>query len=172
MTNRRFAFATLCALSTAAACGGTKTRFPGCGFAMLAGPTVIQQQLNDARAVLTEMPRGLPGQLPARVAGQGSQGNVLVGYDESRHPVLGYQGIGFPMAGAGGYGLLVMDDTSQRVQGVVIYESPAPRGYPEIGKVTSGGGDVTLPLFGVRVDWSGVSNPRCPLLGDTARATR
>lgn len=172
MTNRwstLAALAAVCALSTTTACGGGRPRVAGCGFAMFAGPTVIQQQLNDARAVLADMPRGLPEQLPARVAGQGSQGNVLVGYDESHHAFLGYQGAGFPTV-AGGYGLLVMDDTSQRVEGVLVYESPAPRGYPELGKINSG--DVTLPLFGVRVDWSGVSNPRCPLLGDTARTTR
>ena len=30
--------------------------------------------------------------------------------------------------------------------------------------------DRSVPLFGVRVDWAGVNNPRCPLLGDAIPA--
>jgi len=157
----------LAALCFAAGCGTGRTGSPVCGLAMVVGPTVIQEQLADARMILTEVPRGLPRSLPARVAGR-AQGVVLVGYDQSRNLVLGFQGEGFPIAGAGGYGLLVMDDTSQRVQGVMIYESPAPKDYPKLGSVA--GGDATIPLFGVRVDWNGVSNPKCPLLGDSVRA--
>jgi hypothetical protein len=46
----------------------------------------------------------------------------------------------------------------------------APQGRPELGYVT--GGERSIPLFGVRVSWIDVSNPRCPLLGDTAQAGR
>jgi len=152
-----------------AACGTGRTGSPVCGLAMVVGPTVIQEQLADARMILPEAPRGLPQSLPARVAGR-AQGKVLVAYDQSRSLVLGFQGEGFPLAGAGGYGLLVVDDTSSRVQGVVVYESPAPRDFPKLGTVV--GGDATIPLFGVRVDWNGVSNPKCPLLGDSVPAAR
>ena len=65
-----------------------------------------------------------------------------------------------------GYALLVVDDTSQRVQGVLIYESTLPRNHPRLGLVASG--DRSLPLYGVRVDWLSMTNPKCPLLGDTA----
>jgi len=157
----------LTVLALVAACGTGRTGSPVCGLAMVVGPTVIQEQLADARMVLTDAPRGLPQTLPARVPGR-AQGSVLVGYDQSRNLVLGFQGEGFPLAGAGGYGLLVVDDTSQRVQGVVIYESPAPKDYPKLGTVTAG--DASIPLFGVRVDWAGVSNPKCPLLGDSVKA--
>ena len=143
-------------------CGGDRSRSPACGLAQLAGPTLIQQQLREARAVLTEAPRGLPETLPARVITQ-QQGAVLVGYDGTQL-VMGFQGSGFPLR-PGGYGLLAVDDTSQRVQGVLVYESEAPRDYPKLGTVS--GGEVTLPLFGVRVDWASVNNPRCPLLGAT-----
>lgn len=154
-----------------AACGTGRSGSPACGLAQAVGPTVILEQLQDARMVLTEVPRGLPGSLPARVVGQ-AQSKVLVGYDQAHDLALGFQGtgMGFPLAGAGGYGLLVMDDTSQRVEGVLVYLSSAPRDYPKLGSVSDP--QASLPLYGVRVDWSGVSNPKCPLLGDSVRTAR
>jgi len=50
-----------------AACGGDASRSPACGLALIAAPTLIQQQLNNARAVITDPPRGLPDSLPAMV---------------------------------------------------------------------------------------------------------
>ena len=72
-----------------------------------------------------------------------------------------YAGSGFPART--GYGLLVVDDTSQRAMGVLVFESQEPKDYPRLGTVT--GGSTTLNLYGVRVDWASVNNPRCPLLG-------
>ncbi|MGH7672723.1 MAG: hypothetical protein ACREMC_07475, partial [Gemmatimonadales bacterium] len=149
-----------------AACAGDAARSPSCGLALIAGPTLIQQQLLNARALITAAPRGLPGALPAMVIQQ-KQAEVLVGYDAEGRIVLGYQGPGFPTRG--GYGLLVVDDTSQRAMGVLIFESEEPKQHPRLGTVTGGGGGGggggALHLYGVRVDWASVSNPRCPLLG-------
>lgn len=149
----------------AVACAPDRSRSPACGLAMLAGPTIIQEQLRNPRAVLTDAPRGLPETLPARVIGQ-PQGRVTIGDNDGRL-AMRYEGASFPQTAneLNGYGLLVVDDTSQRVQGVLIYESELPRNHPRLGLVA--GGDKTLPLFGVRVDWASMSNPRCPLLGDT-----
>jgi len=156
-------------LGLLAACGSGRSGSPVCGLGYVVGPTVIQEQLQDPRMILPEAPRGLPTSLPARVAGK-DKGTVSVGYDASRNLALAFQGTTFPLPGAGGFGLLVVDDTSSRVEGVMIYESPAPRDYPKLGTVSSGGADI--PLYGVRVDWNGVSNPKCPLLGDSARTAR
>jgi len=50
---------------------------------------------------------------------------------------------------------------------VLLYEGQRPpKSYPALGTVS--GGDKTIPLYGVRVDWRGVSNPQCPLLGSPA----
>lgn len=161
-------------LLAVAGCTGDRTHSPTCGLAMLVGPSMIQQRLTALPAVLTDPPRGLPATLPARVVyvGEGAkppQGEVLVAYNRSQ-VVMGYQGTGFPPA-PGGYGLLVVDDSTQRAEGVLIYESDPPRNYPQLGSVT--GADRGVPLFGVRVNWPGVSNPRCPLLGSTSdSATR
>jgi len=154
-------------MATVAACGGPRNRSPVCGLAILAGPTVVQQQLNNARAILTDVPRGLPSSLPARVAGQADTGRVGVGFEpRGGRLVMEYQGPAFPTRqdSAWGYGLLVVDDSTQQVRGVLVYESKQPPAdYPRLGTVQSG--SITLPVFGVRLDWSGVSNPKCPLLG-------
>jgi len=152
-------------LATLAGCAGDRSRSPTCGIAQLAGPTLIQQQLANPTYVVQDAPRGLPGSLPARVAVQPQQGEVLVAYNQ-KQLVMGYQGTGFPAA-PGGYGVLVVDDSTARAQGVLIYESEGPRGYPTLGSVT--GADRSIPLYGVRVDWRSVSNPRCPLLGVAAQ---
>ena len=162
--------AALCATAWAR-CAGDRARSPTCGIAQLAGPALIQQQLANLPYVLTEAPRGLPASLPARVVfvGEGLKpppGEVLIAY-AGQQLVMGYQGAGFPAA-PGGYGLLVVDDSTRRAQGVLVYESQVPRNYPELGTVT--GADRNIPLFGVRVDWAGVNNPRCPLLGDALPA--
>ncbi len=145
----------------AAACGGDASRSPACGLAVIAGPALIEQQFHNARAVITDPPRGLPESLPAMVIQQ-RQGLVHVGYDaQAKSIVMEYVGEGFPAHT--GYGLLVVDDTSHRSVGVMVYEGVEPKVYAHLGTIT--GGTATLNLYGVRVDWASVSNPRCPILG-------
>jgi hypothetical protein len=150
------------------ACGrGGDGGSPTCGIALIAGPSLITQQLNNARAVLTDPPRGLPDSLPALVIQQKTgAGAVIVGRNAEGKLSMQYRGPGFP---AQGYGLLVVDDTSQRAMGVLILESQEPAQHPRIGSIIGGG--TALNLYGVRVDWSGVSNPRCPLFGAPASPT-
>lgn len=154
-----------CVTLFAVACGGGGSRSPTCGLAQVAGPALIQQQLTLAAFVLPDAPRGLPDRLPARVIDIQSlqaQSEVQVSSRQNRL-VLAYQGTNFPPRDEG-YGLLVVDDSTQRAQGVLIYQSQRPpASYPEIGQVTAA--DRSIPLYGVRVDWPSVSNPRCPLLG-------
>src|SRR3989442_14999450 len=68
-------------LLTAAACSRGRGGSPTCGLAMLAGPSLITSQLANARAVLTDPPRGIPDSLPARVieqkAGSGGEGAAI-----------------------------------------------------------------------------------------------
>ncbi len=151
-------------LATAGACGGGGgTRSAACGIAQVAGPAIVQQQLDDTRQILTAAPRGLPATLPVRVVGQ-RQGTAAIEAGDA--VAVRYSGEGFPTDPQVGFGLLVVDDTSQRVVGVLIYDAVAPRERPELGYVTNG--ERSIPLFGVRVSWLDVNNPRCPLLGDSA----
>lgn len=152
-------------LLVAACSRGASSGSPTCGIALIAGPTLIQQQLTNARAVITDPPRGLPDSLPALVIQQ-RPGAVIVGRDAEQRVSMQYRGPGFP---AQGWGLLVVDDSSQRAMGVLIFESPEPTLHPKIGTIA--GGSTVLNLYGVRVDWSSVSNPRCPLFGAPASPT-
>src|SRR5439155_1627606 len=112
---------------------------------------------------------GLPGTLPVRVVGVTQQSAVAVSYTKGAL-TMEFQGAGFPatsISDSTAYAILVVDDSTQRAQGLLIYESRRPpEGYPSIGALT--GADRTIPLYGVRVDWPNVSNPKCPLLGAPA----
>ena len=166
---RRSAFALLGGAVLAGCGGGDRPHSPVCGMAQLIGPSLIQQQLKRPPFVLTEGPRGLPGTLPVRIAGTTLQSAVQVTYAKGAL-TMEYQGAGFPTASVSDstvYALLVVDDSTQRAQGVLIYESQRPpQGYPSVGELR--GGDRTIPLYAVRVEWPSVSNPRCPLFGPAA----
>ena len=158
---------TLSCLTPFLSCGGDRSRSsPTCGMAQLIGPSLIQDRLRQLPFVLTDAPRGLPGTLPVRVVGTRQQSTALVSYTKATL-TMEYQGAGFPagsVSDSTAYAVLVVDDSTQRAQGVLIYESRRPPlGYPSIGTLT--GESLTIPLYGVRVDWAGVSNQKCPLLG-------
>src|SRR3989449_9242529 len=137
---------------------------PTCGIALLAGPSLVTSQLANARAVLTDPPRGLPDSLPALVIQQkNDRGAVIVSRDAEGKISMQFRGPAFPPRG---YGLLVVDDTSQRAMGVLVLDQEEPAGHPAIGTII--GGSTVLNLYGVRVDWASVSNPRCPLFGGSA----
>ena len=149
----------------AGACGGGSRGSPTCGIAALAGPSLITSQLSNARAVLTDPPRGLPDSLPALIIQLKSRdtGLVIVSRDAAGKVAMLYRGGGFPPRG---YALLVVDDTSRRAMGVLVIDQEEPARHPPIGTMI--GASTALNLYGVRVDWAGVSNPRCPLFGGPA----
>lgn len=153
-------------LLLAAACGrGGSSGSPTCGIAAIAGPGLIREHLMNARAVITDPPRGLPDSLPAIVISQ-KPGAVIVGRDAEQRISMQYRGPGFPSQG---FGLLVVDDSTQRAMGVFIFEQQEPSQHPKIGSII--GGSAVLSLYGVRVNWANVSNPRCPLFGAPASTT-
>ncbi len=148
-------------------CGRGTGGSPTCGIALLAGPGLITSQLSNARDVLTDPPRGIPDSLPALVIQKSNdRGAVIVGRDAEGKVSMQFRGPAFP---AQGYGLLVVDDTSQRAMGVLILDQEEPKRHPAIGTVI--GGSTALNLYGVLVDWASVSNPRCPLFGGPATQT-
>jgi len=154
-------------LLLATGCGRGSGGSPTCGIALLAGPGLITSQLSNARDVLTDPPRGIPDSLPALVIQKSNdRGAVIVGRDAEGKISMQFRGPAFP---AQGYGLLVVDDTSQRAMGVLILDQEEPKRHPAIGTVV--GGSTALNLYGVLVDWASVSNPRCPLFGGPASQT-
>ena len=150
------------------ACSGQRSRGPVCGIALLTGPMLVQQRLDDPNAVLTDVPRGLPESLPIRLGLKADTGRVSVASQTQGQLLVTYAGRNFPDSAT--YALLVVDDSTQRLIGVMVYESPPPRReYPRLGAVMSG--DKAVELLGVRVNWPDVSNPTCPLLGSPAPAS-
>ena len=81
--------------SFAVSCGGDRSRSPTCGMAQLIGPSLIQDQLRMLPYVLSEAPRGLPGSLPARVAGTAQLSTVTITSAGGRLAMT-YQGQNFP----------------------------------------------------------------------------
>src|SRR2546425_8508405 len=124
-------------LLVAAACTRGNSGSPTCGIALLAGPSLIASQLANARAVLTDPPRGIPDSLPALVIQQkNDRGAVIVGRDAEGKVSMQFSGPSFPSRG---YGLLVVDDTSQRAMGVLILDQEEPANPPAIGTIIGGG---------------------------------
>jgi len=149
-----------------AACSGDRSRSPACGLAQLAGPMQMKEELRNVRSAIGEVPRGLPGTLPAKVVGFPA-GLAAVGYGPDGSLVIEFAGQGFPASPAS-FALLVVDDSSARVEGILVYDSEPPvTGLPRLGTVTSG--RVTVPLYGVRLVYARVSNPRCPLFAQPAQ---
>jgi hypothetical protein len=94
------------------------------------------------------------------------RGAVIVGRDAEGKVSMQFRGPAFPQRG---YWLLDVDDTSQRAMGVLVLDQELPAGHPAIGTVI--GSSIALPLYGVRVDWASVNNPRCSLFGGPTTLT-
>ena len=136
-----------------------------CGFMAMAGATKVLQFLENNHAVLVNPPPGLAGRVPARVIGHGT-GSAIVGKTDLG-VVLGFEGEGLPSIP--GFGLVVVDDSSEAVRGVLIYEIEPPQGAPQIGTIE--GPVSSLPLYAARIKWSFVSDPKCPLIRPADSAT-
>src|SRR2546429_8579698 len=110
--------------SFAVCCSGDRSRSPTCGWALLVGPRMIQQQPTTLPFVLTDAPRGLSASLPALVAGTSHQGEVTVAYQGARL-ALTYQGPSFPPfpTDSAVYGVPVVGDPTPRAHGALIYQA-------------------------------------------------
>ena len=149
------------------ACGqGDRGSSFACGIQAIAGPAMVLQQLPVAGRILTAPPEGVTGVVPARVVGYPSAHALAAPGPEG--VVLSYQGEGFPSLP--GFGLLLVEDSLETFKGVLVYETEAPRGLPMLGSISNA--TMTLPVYGLRVTWSVVSDPRCPLLSPVDTALR
>ncbi|MBI3981666.1 MAG: hypothetical protein HY337_02060 [Gemmatimonadetes bacterium] len=144
-------------LVVAACTARSRENSASCGFASIAAASMIINSLENMNMVVADMPADVPGVLPARVVGHGTARVVVAPGPEGL--VMGYEGEGFPTMP--GFGLLLVDDSSEAVRGVMIYEPEGPGGYPKLGTVSGAAG--TIPLYGLRVHWPSLNAPKCPL---------
>ncbi|GBD31438.1 hypothetical protein HRbin33_00390 [bacterium HR33] len=139
------------------ACESNPENSPACGIASIAAASIVLQSMQDLNKLVTDPPVEVPNPLPARVVGYGTSSALVATGPEGL--ILGYQGEGFPRVP--GFGLLLVDDSTEAVRGVLVYEPEGPPNYPKLGTIS--GSESTLPLYGVRVHWPSVNTPRCPL---------
>lgn len=142
-----------------AACGGSRDaeNSPVCGFAAVATASWILDQFQGRTTVLDSAPPGLSGQVAAKVVGHGS-GRALAARADAGI-VVGFEGEGFPERP--GFAVALVDDSSEVMRGILIFESDGPADYPQIGTISSP--TSTLPLYAMRIAWSRISDERCPL---------
>ncbi len=136
-----------------------------CGFTLLASANMVIQQANNIHRVMREPPADLSSRVAARVVGYGTS-TARTEESDSSGLMFYYQGEGFPAIP--GFGVALVDDSSEVFRGVLIYDLDVPRGYPRLGAIA--GPELVIPLIGLRVMWSAVSDPTCPLFAavDTA----
>jgi hypothetical protein len=152
-----------------AACGGGGERNPEnslmCGVTMTEQARRVLDQFQARTTVTDSAPNGLEGTLPARVVGYGTGRALSARSDGS--VVMGFEGQGFPALP--GFAVVLVDDSSEVVRGVLIFENAPPADYPQIGTISSP--TSTLALYGMRMNWGRVHEPRCPLFATPRDST-
>jgi hypothetical protein len=155
---RRILFAVPALAVVALACQeGNPENRAACGIAVIGAANKVLDQLRTGTSVLSEAPPELRGTVPARVPGHGTSPS-LVG-ESPDGPIVAYDGEGFPARP--GFGVILVEDSTDTFQGVLIYDLDPPMGFPVLGGVSNG--QYVIPLFGLRVPWGAISTPRCPL---------
>jgi hypothetical protein len=144
-------------LALLAACRGNPENNAACGFTSMAVASRLVQSLQDLSHVVATPPTDVPAELPGKVVAHGtariSASRTAAGL------ALRYGGEGFPKVP--GFGVLLVDDSTEAVRGVMIFEPDPPKGYPTLGTIEAGG--TSLPLYGMRVHWGDLNAPRCPM---------
>ena len=145
-----------------AGCSGKGGNY-GCGFAAVAGQSMLLDQFNRPGTVVSSLPDFLPEALPVRIA-LGPAFSSIVGRADTML-VIGVQGT-LPPTPVVGFGVLVLNPQNKPL-GVLLYEGEAIREAPVLGSVNVGGRDV--PLIGIQLDLAQFEKPSCPIFPDSLR---
>ncbi len=127
-----------------------------CGLAAMAGASMVLNIFDHGGTVMDHAPP-LDDVVLARVPGHGTA-HALVAHSPDG-PVLGYEGEGFP--GRSGFGVVLVDDSTDAVRGAIVFDADPPPGRPQVGSIADD--RIVLPLHAMRVRWASVSDPKCPL---------
>jgi hypothetical protein len=118
---------------------------------------MVLEQFATPGKILSQIPVGVQGVVPARVVGYGTARALAASGPDGI--ILGFEGEGFPSVP--GFALALVEDSLDTFMGVLIYDLEPPQSLPQLGTVSSA--TTTVPLFGLRVMWSAVSSERCPM---------
>jgi hypothetical protein len=135
----------------------------GCGFAAVAGQSMLLDQFTRPGTVVASLPTDIPEALPVRVA-LGPAFTSIVGKADTML-VVGVQGT-LPATPLVGFGVLVLNP-QDKVLGVLLYEGQVIKEAPLLGSVNAAGRDV--PLIGIRLDLAQFEKPSCPIFPDSLR---
>src|SRR5207247_586891 len=149
------------ALALLSGCSGGGSGNYGCGFAAVAGHSMLLDQFNRPGTVLSSLPSRIPEALPVRIA-LGPVFRSVTGRTDTSL-VVGVEGR-LPPTPPVGFGVLVVS-TDGKAEGVLLYEGSAIQGAPLLGTVNTG--TRNLPLIGIRVDLSTFQKPSCPIFPDS-----
>lgn len=156
---------TISIMSVAAACAPADRSENSaiCGITMLASASRIIDQLAQPHSALTVPPVELQqGVVRTRVVGYGTTPATTAAV-EGGGVAVQYTGLGFPETP--GFGVALVDDSSEVFQGILIWDKePPPDDYPRIGTIADA--NIVMPLIGVRVNWGYVYSDRCPLFAE------
>jgi hypothetical protein len=162
-SSMRTLLAALVGLAALAGCARAKPGNYRCGFAAVAGQSMLLDQFTKPGTVLSAVPEQVPEVLPVRVA-LGPAFRSVTGRADSAL-IVGVEGE-LPSTPRLGFGVLVVSP-ADRVEGVLLYEGSAIQGAPKLGTVNAGA--LNLPLIGLRIDLAGFQNSGCPIFPDSLR---
>jgi hypothetical protein len=145
------------------ACGGRSTSNYGCGFATVAGQSLLLEEFTRSGTTLSALPADIPGGLPVRVA-LGPSFRAVTGRADSLL-LVGIEGT-LPATPVVGWGVLIVSP-SGTPQGVLLYEGSPMQGAPRLGTVNAGATNV--PLVGLQTDIARFQDPTCPIFPDSLR---
>jgi hypothetical protein len=145
------------------ACGGRSTSNYGCGFATVAGQSLLLEEFTRPGTTLSTLPADIPGVLPVRVA-LGPSFRAVAGRADSLL-VVGIEGT-LPATPVVGWGVLIVSP-SGTPQGVLLYEGSPMQGAPRLGTVNAGA--TNLPLIGLQTDIARFQDATCPIFPDSLR---
>lgn len=124
----------------------------------MAGANRVLDQMAQGFAFLGTPPEALlEGNVPTRVVGYAVNRSVPV--VDGERVRLQYEGEGLPQTP--GFGVGLIDDSTEVFRGVLIFETEPNPSFPEIGTVVDGTN--TVPLFAVRIHWTSVNDDTCAL---------
>lgn len=133
-----------------------------CGITAIAGATMLLQEFGVPEQTLASPPSNLPPRLVARVAA-GPAFESVVGRTADSSWVIGVEGP-IPERIKPRFGVLILDPKGS-ARGVMVFESEAIRGAPQIGRLSVD--TLMLPLLGIQLDPSRFEDPACPLFPDS-----
>ncbi len=144
-------------------CGQRGASNYACGFAAMAGLSLVLEQFATPASIVARVPDDLPNQLPVRMV-LGPALRSIVGRADTTL-VIGVEGE-LPSVPSAGFGVLIVN-RENRPQGVLLYEGIPVQGAPLLGSVNIGARDV--PLLGLRLDITQFEDQSCPTFPDSLR---